>query len=234
MRTSAKSARTVETDEPLSPQDGAPRKGANLNIPKPRSLAGATVLQLVPALRDDPASHAAIDIALTLLQSGARAIIAGEGGPLVGELLAFGGEWLPMANDTINPLRIRANTGKLAHLIASERIDIIHAQSATAAWSAIARYQAHAGLSRDLVSRPAAAKFLAGKAHRRLTGARRPRDRTVDIRVAGDDRALQDRARAHHRHPARGRYRQIQPGRTPTASPNCAASGASCRRCASC
>jgi glycosyltransferase involved in cell wall biosynthesis len=137
MRISAKSARTVETDDPLSPQDGAPRKGANLNIPKPRSLGGATVLQLVPALRDDPASHAAVDIALTLLQSGARAIIAGEGGPLVGELLAFGGEWLPMTNDTINPLRIGANTGKLAHLIASERIDIIHAQSATAAWSAI-------------------------------------------------------------------------------------------------
>jgi glycosyltransferase involved in cell wall biosynthesis len=121
----------------LSPQLDTPRKGANLNIPRPRSLAGATILQLVPALRDDPASHAAIDIALTLLQSGARAIIAGEGGPLVGELLAFGGEWLPMANDTINPLRIRANTGKLAHLIASERIDIIHAQSPAAAWSAI-------------------------------------------------------------------------------------------------
>lgn len=137
MRASAKSARTVATDDPLSPQLDAPRKGANLNIPRPRSLTGATILQLVPALRDDPASHAAIDIALTLLQSGARAIIAGEGGPLVGELLAFGGEWLPMANDTINPLRIRANTGKLAHLIASERIDIIHAQSPAAAWSAI-------------------------------------------------------------------------------------------------
>lgn len=137
MRASAKLARTVATDDPLSPQAGSPRKGANLNIPRPRSLTGATILQLVPALRDDPASHAAIDIALTLLQSGARAIIAGEGGPLVGELLAFGGEWLPMANDTINPLRIRANTGKLAHLIASERIDIIHAQGAAAAWSAI-------------------------------------------------------------------------------------------------
>ncbi len=137
MRASAKSARTVASVDPLSPQLDTPRKGANLNIPRPRSLAGATILQLVPALRDDPASHAAIDIALTLLQSGARAIIAGEGGPLVGELLAFGGEWLPMANDTINPLRIRANTGKLAHLIASERIDIIHAQSPAAAWSAI-------------------------------------------------------------------------------------------------
>jgi glycosyltransferase involved in cell wall biosynthesis len=105
---------------------------------KPRSLAGATILQLVPALRDDPAGHAAIDIALTLLQSGARAIIAGDGGPLVGELRAFGGEWLPMPNDGYNPLRIRSNTKALANLIAGERIDIVHAQSAGAAWSALA------------------------------------------------------------------------------------------------
>ncbi|MEP7030212.1 MAG: glycosyltransferase [Pseudolabrys sp.] len=105
---------------------------------KPRSLAGATILQLAPALRDDPAGHAAIDIALTLLQSGARAIVAGEGGPLVGELRAFGGEWLPMANDTVNPLRIYANAKKLTNLIAGERIDIVHAQSAAAAWSALA------------------------------------------------------------------------------------------------
>lgn len=104
----------------------------------PRSLAGATILQLVPALRDDPAGHAAVDIALTLLQSGARAIIAGEGGPLVGELRAFGGEWLPMPNDTFNPLRIRRNARQLQDLIAGERIDIVHAQSAGAAWSALA------------------------------------------------------------------------------------------------
>jgi glycosyltransferase involved in cell wall biosynthesis len=104
---------------------------------KPRSLAGAAVLQVVPALRDDPAGHAAIDIAMTLLQSGARAIIAGDGGPLVGELRAFGGEWLPMAADTINPLRIRRNARQIADLIAGERIDIVHAQCAGAAWSAL-------------------------------------------------------------------------------------------------
>lgn len=104
---------------------------------KPRSLAGATILQVVPALTDDPAGHAAVDIALTLLQSGARAIVAGDGGPLVGDLRAFGGEWLPMPNDTFNPLRIGANARKLAHLIASERIDIVHAQSAGSAWSAL-------------------------------------------------------------------------------------------------
>jgi glycosyltransferase involved in cell wall biosynthesis len=105
---------------------------------KPRSLAGATILQLVPALSDDPAGHAAVDIALTLLQSGARAIVAGDGGPLVGELRAFGGEWLRMPNDTINPLRIKANAKRLAGMIAGDRIDIVHAQSAGAAWSALA------------------------------------------------------------------------------------------------
>jgi glycosyltransferase involved in cell wall biosynthesis len=104
----------------------------------PRSLAGATILQLVPSLRDDPAGHAAVDIALTLLQAGARAMVAGDGGPLVGELRAFGGEWLPMINDTLNPLRIRRNARTLAELIAGERIDIVHAQSAGAAWSALA------------------------------------------------------------------------------------------------
>jgi glycosyltransferase involved in cell wall biosynthesis len=107
------------------------------NRHKPRSLAGATILQLVPALSDDPAGHAAVEIALALMQSGARAIIAGDGGPLVGELRAFGGEWLPLPNDTWNPLRIRANARALTRLIAAERVDIVHAQSAGAAWSAL-------------------------------------------------------------------------------------------------
>ncbi len=138
MRASARLTRVAErTGGQLSPQLEAPRKGANLNIPRPRSLVGATILQLLPALADDPASHAAVDIALTLLKAGARAIIAGEGGPLVGELRAFGGEWLPMATDSANPLRIRATAGALSKLIAAERIDIIHAHSAASAWSAI-------------------------------------------------------------------------------------------------
>jgi len=102
----------------------------------PRSLAGATILQLVPALHDDPAGNGAADIALILLQSGARAIVAGDEGALVGKLCAFGGEWLPMTHHTINPLRIFQNARRLAHLIIDERIDIVHAQSAGGARSA--------------------------------------------------------------------------------------------------
>lgn len=104
----------------------------------PRNLAGATILQIVPVMRDDPTAHAAVEIALTLLQAGARAIIAGGGGPLVGELRAFGGEWMPMQADSVNPLRIKRNAQMLQELIPSQRIDIVHAHCAGAAWSALA------------------------------------------------------------------------------------------------
>ena len=142
----AAAARVESGRQPFSPQAGARRKGAQETptaapIPagraRPRSLAGATILQLVPALSDDPAGHAVADIALTLLQSGARALVAGDGGPLVGELRTFGGEWLPMAVDSLNPLRIARNASAIGGLISSERIDIVHAHSAAAAWSAL-------------------------------------------------------------------------------------------------
>ena len=44
-----------------------------------------------------------------------------------------------MVNDTLNPLRIcAAMRARWRKLIAGERIDIVHAQSAGAAWSALA------------------------------------------------------------------------------------------------
>ena len=139
----ATAARVQSGRQPFSPQAGPQRKGTPTAAPipagraRPRSLAGATILQLVPALSDDPAGHAVADIALTLLQSGARALVAGDGGPLVGELRTFGGEWLPMAVDSLNPLRIARNASAIGDLISSERIDIVHAHGAAAAWSAL-------------------------------------------------------------------------------------------------
>jgi glycosyltransferase involved in cell wall biosynthesis len=109
-----------------------------MSAARPRSLAGATILQVVPSLRDGPSGNTAVDIALTLLQAGARAIVAGDEGTLVSELRTFGGEFVRMPNDTLNPLRILRNTRALTKLIASERVDIVHAQSAGAAWSALA------------------------------------------------------------------------------------------------
>lgn len=103
---------------------------------RPRTLAGATILQIVPALREEPMARAAVDVAYALLQVGARALIAADDGPLVAELKGFGGEWVSLANDTANPLKLRRNARTLEQLIAAERVDIVHAQSIGGAWSA--------------------------------------------------------------------------------------------------
>ena len=91
----------------------------------PRTLAGATILQIVPALREEPVARTALDVARALLASGARALIAAEEGPLVEDLRAAGGEWISLVNSTKNPLRLRGCTKALERLIASERVDII-------------------------------------------------------------------------------------------------------------
>ena len=103
---------------------------------RPRTLAGATVLQIVPALRQEPVARTALDVAAALRQAGARALVAGEDGPLVAELTAAGGEWIPLVNATVNPFRLRKSARTLERLITSERIDIVHAQSAGGAWIA--------------------------------------------------------------------------------------------------
>lgn len=120
-----------------APQGKGPQTVPQPRQDRPRSLEGATILQMVPALSDDAVGQAAVEIALTLLKAGARAIVAGGDGPLVGELRAFGGEWLPMTTDTINPLRLTGNTRQLQQLISGERIDIMHAHCAAAARSAL-------------------------------------------------------------------------------------------------
>jgi glycosyltransferase involved in cell wall biosynthesis len=101
-----------------------------------RTLAGATILQIVPRLDDEPAARSAVNIAHVLLLAGARALIAAENGPLVSELTTAGGEWIPMVNATVNPLRLRRNARQLEQIISQERVDIIHAYDAGAAWSA--------------------------------------------------------------------------------------------------
>src|SRR4051795_7305318 len=102
----------------------------------PRTLAGATILQIVPALREEPSARAALTVAAGVLQAGRRALIAAEDGPLGSELKALGGEWVPMVNSTANPLKLRRSAHTLEKLVTSERVDIVHAQSVGGAWIA--------------------------------------------------------------------------------------------------
>jgi glycosyltransferase involved in cell wall biosynthesis len=101
------------------------------------TLAGATILQIVPSLREEISARTAIDIAHTLLQAGARAMVAGSDGPLVDELKTYGGEWISLASELISPFARNRNAGILQKVLGSERVDIVHSHCASGA--AIAR-----------------------------------------------------------------------------------------------
>lgn len=113
-----------------------------LNLP-PRShksadrLAGRTILQIIPELDAGGAERTAIDIAGALVEAGARALVASEGGRLVSELQARGGLWTPFPAKSKNPLRMALNVGRLKKLMLAERVDLIHARSRAPAWVAL-------------------------------------------------------------------------------------------------
>jgi glycosyltransferase involved in cell wall biosynthesis len=142
--------------------------------PLARQVPGATVLQIVAALTDEPAARAAVNVASALLRSGARALVAGGPGMLVGQLQALGGEWVQFAGSTLNPVKLRSNARALSELIAGERIDIVHAYSAPAAWSArTAIQEAGAWLITSYAGAPAARTELASLYQRALTRGHR-------------------------------------------------------------
>lgn len=109
---------------------------ARASLEQMRRLAGATILQLAPG--NDIAARNALTIASLLQRSGARPIIAGRNGKLATEWRMAGGEWLALDHDSVNPFRLRRNATRLEKFIAREHVDIVHAYSAGAAWSALA------------------------------------------------------------------------------------------------
>jgi glycosyltransferase involved in cell wall biosynthesis len=101
-----------------------------------RGLPGATVLQILPALTETPAARAAVDVAVALLRSGARVIVAAEEGPLNADLQGLGGEWVRLVTDSANPLAISRNANTIATLVSTERVDLVHALGVGASRSA--------------------------------------------------------------------------------------------------
>jgi len=97
-----------------------------------------TVLQVVPSLDTGGAERTTIDIAAELVRGGSRALVASEGGRLEAELAAAGGELVRLPAGSKNPVIMAGNALRLARLIRSERVDLVHARSRAPAWSALA------------------------------------------------------------------------------------------------
>lgn len=94
-------------------------------------------MQIIPELEAGGAERTTVDIAEGLVHAGARALVATEGGRLVGELQAKGGIWIPFPAASKNPFSMLLNVRRLARICHKERVDLIHARSRAPAWVAL-------------------------------------------------------------------------------------------------
>ncbi|QCI64979.1 glycosyltransferase [Phreatobacter stygius] len=106
------------------------------SLPREPGLEGRTVLQVLPALDGGREPRLVLAIAAALTRAGARALVAAEKGPLIGELQAAGGEWIPLDARTRNPVGLMRNAATLSGLIGREAVDLIHVHASGPAWSA--------------------------------------------------------------------------------------------------
>lgn len=116
-----------------------PRPGAALSLPSTEThpLAGRTILQIIPELEAGGAERTTVDIAAAITEAGGRALVATEGGRLVGELQARGGIWLQFPAAAKNPVAMMLNVRRLVRLCVAERVEVIHARSRAPAWVAL-------------------------------------------------------------------------------------------------
>ena len=97
-------------------------------------LAGRTILQIVPPRAVGGDERATLAVAAALVEAGARALVASDAAELASEVQALGGLHLSFPASNNNPLAMALNVRRLARLLESERVDLVHARSRTAAW----------------------------------------------------------------------------------------------------
>ena len=100
-------------------------------------LAGRTILQIVPPADAGGDEGATLAVAAALAETGARALVACDSRELAGELQAIGGLFVRFPAATKNPLAMTLAMLRLQRIIASERVDLVHARSRWAAWAAV-------------------------------------------------------------------------------------------------
>ncbi len=96
-----------------------------------------TILQIIPELDTGGAELSAVEIADAIVRAGGRALVLSEGGRLASRIAASGGEFVPFAAATKNPVRLLWNARAIRRMIADEGVDLVHARSRAPAWSAM-------------------------------------------------------------------------------------------------
>ena len=94
------------------------------------------VLQVLPSLVTGGVERGTIEINDALVRSGATALVASAGGPLVRLIEQAGGHHITLNLATKSPFGIARNALALQALIRDRRVSLVHARSRAPAWSA--------------------------------------------------------------------------------------------------
>ncbi len=97
---------------------------------------GTVVLQVLPSLETGGVERGTVEIVQAIVAAGGTALVASEGGRLVGAVEQAGGRHVRLPMATKNPVAIWRNAGRLADLMRAEKVSIVHARSRAPAWSA--------------------------------------------------------------------------------------------------
>ena len=94
------------------------------------------VLQVLPSLVTGGVERGTIEITKAIAEAGGTALVASAGGRLVAAIERAGGRHITLPLTTKNPLTILRNAARLASVIRTEQVAIVHARSRAPAWSA--------------------------------------------------------------------------------------------------
>ena len=95
------------------------------------------MLQVLPSLETGGVERGTVEIVQAIVAAGGTALVASEGGRLVGAVERAGGRHVRLPMATKNPVAVWVNAGRLAKLIKAEQVGIVHARSRAPAWSAL-------------------------------------------------------------------------------------------------
>jgi len=97
-----------------------------------------TILQVLPSLEagGGGVERGAVDVAIAVAESGAKSLVASNGGAMVRELERANVLHFDLPLHSKNPFTIFANIGQLEKIIREHKVDIVHVRSRAPAWSA--------------------------------------------------------------------------------------------------
>jgi glycosyltransferase involved in cell wall biosynthesis len=99
---------------------------------------GFTLLQVIPELDTGGAEQSTLDIAAAVVAAGGRALVVANGGRLTPRLAETGAQFIAMPVQSKNPWVMAANARRLAHLMTTQKVSLVHVRSRAPAFSVLA------------------------------------------------------------------------------------------------